>query len=378
MLLTPYMNVYLDESGNSGELGMQEVHLLSQPFFVLAAIGIPNSMVDIVRTKVDQMKKEHNILADELKSKALFQRKAPFILALIKYLHADGFPIFVESVYKKYFLATFLIETAILPQGRGMDTETLDASETPVDRPRIAEIVCNEVSDATFSALCEACTTRSKPTFEAYLDRVIAEFEMLSGRLKDAHYLLSHIKLTRQLYKHLLDRGEGDAHKRFLPEPDQLNKKSITLLPHIQCLNSICARAEKYRVDSCFLPLTFVHDEQREYSSALRDNFESFKRMPPLPPEISRLVPHLASEFSREASLDFQDSKNEPLIQIADIIAGVVSRILKQWNANETIRDEYWQVLRLLYSRPHKSAGVNLVMPHSSVDALQHRVDSVA
>lgn len=255
--------------------------------------------------------------------------------------------------------------------------EILDATNTPTIRPRIAELIYNEVSDKTFHLFCEACTRQSDLTFQKYLDAITSEFEGLSSRQEDAGHLLPHIRLTRKMYSESVDNGEKHAHKNFLPEPDRLKDKDITLLPHIYALNNLCGRAEKYRTESGFMPLTFIHDVQREYSLALQDNFEAFKRMPAFPPELRRVAPRLQLDFSEESIFKFEDSKNEPMIQVADVIAGTIGRFLKQWQANEVIRDEYWQVLALLFDQSHGSAGINFVMPHSSVATLQCFVDEL-
>jgi hypothetical protein len=370
MLLSPYIILYIDESGNSGEVSTHEEHLRQQPYFVLAAVGVPANQADAARSKIKELKTKHRIHADELKSGPIYKKKAPFILELVQTLYNEGYPIFAEIMDKRYYLSMMISEWTLL-KGVGLEHEILDHTNTPIIRPRIVGFLCHNLAYSTFAALCEACIKPGASTFEQYIEALISDLRNLGRIYSDAAELMTLAEFTQRHYKELIQTGDPNAHEHFLPEPDPCGGRDVRLLPHIYAMNHICARAEKYRTDLGFLPVAFVHDMQHAYSAALLDNFEAFKSLPPLPLAIQRVAPRIRLEFPSEASLRFEDSKSDLLIQAADVIAGTIGRSFAQWDNNEALRDEHWKINRLLgrYPEVHPSLGVNYVAPHSKIHA---------
>ncbi|MCG8421461.1 MAG: DUF3800 domain-containing protein [Proteobacteria bacterium] len=371
------MKLYLDESGNSGETSIEEEHLEAQPFFVLAGIGIPSSHIELSARKVEELTRTHRIQSQELKARSLYKKKPVFIQELVSWISDSKIPVFVEAMDKKYFLAIQVVSTVILPGGSGLPLERLDRSSTPILHPHIAELVCTTFSDETFSLLCRAYTCATDLAFERYLDAVIEELIALERRGIDVgQWLLAAVYRTREIFEHLVETGENKVHRQFMLESDKCRGRDVNLLPHTYAFSSIVGRAEKYRLDRGYLPLSFVHDNQHAYSSALQSVLDSIANLPAIPESIRDNFPRIESDISCETDLSFSDSKSDVNVQIADVLAGTLNAFLRQWKMGDEIRPEYWDTVRMIceLSEIHGSLGINFVMCHSDVESLQRSI----
>lgn len=109
------MKYYIDESGNTGDIGFTKNRLDfgGQPIFSLACIGIKD--LSALEEKVTELKATHKIRSDELKTTSLYKEKPKFIKDIFKYIKSEELPFFIEIVDKKYQLAVTIVNHYILP-----------------------------------------------------------------------------------------------------------------------------------------------------------------------------------------------------------------------------------------------------------------------
>lgn len=76
------MNIFIDESGNTGDLIKENMDLdfAGQKIFVLSAIKPNQNSIPIIEKHVQELRKKHKIKSDELKSTKLFKNNPKFIL----------------------------------------------------------------------------------------------------------------------------------------------------------------------------------------------------------------------------------------------------------------------------------------------------------
>ncbi|MCT8767822.1 DUF3800 domain-containing protein, partial [Glaesserella parasuis] len=78
------MNIFIDESGNSGDLIKKNMDLnfAGQRIFVLSALKFDDNLRLKLENKVRELKEKYKINSNELKSTSLFKKKPEFILDL--------------------------------------------------------------------------------------------------------------------------------------------------------------------------------------------------------------------------------------------------------------------------------------------------------
>lgn len=96
------MKIYIDESGNTGDLSLnnKDLSFSQQPVFVLAGVTFHNE--GLLLGYIQQLKSKYKINPDkELKSTLLLKKKPSFILELVELLTNSKASFFIEVVDKK-------------------------------------------------------------------------------------------------------------------------------------------------------------------------------------------------------------------------------------------------------------------------------------
>ena len=95
---------YLDESGNSGDVIPKSSSdpFSGQPSFALAGIGFPRE--EQADCLLQELKERYRIQSTELKASQVF-KKPEFIQKLFQEIIELNYPLFIELMDKKYFIA---------------------------------------------------------------------------------------------------------------------------------------------------------------------------------------------------------------------------------------------------------------------------------
>ncbi|MNW37253.1 hypothetical protein D3C74_142920 [compost metagenome] len=360
------LTIYVDESGNTGDVFVKKAEdffFNSQPYFVLAAVGIPNRLESNVKEIINDLRANYRIQSDELKVK-----NKPFSIELMQNVFDMGMPIFVEVTHKKYFLSIQLCNLIIKPL-----IDDLEVTDEFLEFKRSsADLILNIFPDSIYFEFCKVCRTRDTSSFELFMytlhqfllnepDMVIYA-ELVEENMKEYIHLKQEYNLPKPAYEF------------FLPLPDK-NKRGelINSLPHIPSLANICMRAEKYRQIRGMSKINYIHDEQKQLWDILFDN-------------VSFLMQNLDVNYFNNSHLKYSISPNLPTdtsltvgvseenngILIADVIARSFYRYWVDYEKKSILDKDYSELFRKLQQPQHKSYfGVNMVLPQIQVDQFQ-------
>ncbi len=362
----------IDESGNSGEVIVKNRtldELRNQPYFSLGCIGIPNNQLRILSNHIESLKNKYNIHLAELKTQKIYKKKPMFIYDLLKYLYNNKYPLFIELMDKKFYLATQITSSCFFPPTSGVLLNEIGVFACQ----GCAEYLYFELPDSIFSLFCKACRD---PSHENYYS-VFIDLEDFLKRQHDeiAASILMHLISSKEDYENSKNR---DAFKRFLPLPDMSKRNEIiSLLHHVNAFANICARIQKYCVDFNIGEIKIKHDEQNYFDEIIMDNFRKMIELPTsfkLPTYIEQRADF---KMPCKMTLTFARSRDCLELQIADIVAGTVNRIWRDFKDRNLKDDIYRDVMNSIlfrYPEMHSSIGVNCVTSKIELEQLQKLV----
>jgi len=367
------LTVYIDESGNSGEVfvNLETIkHFHNQPYFVLAGIGIANMDAKEIEGEILRLKSAYKINSSELKASKLF-KKPKFILDLFEYLERKNCPFFVELMDKKFYLAIQVVDYFIFPP------PTLSMMPANVQKiwlktkPQLANYIYENFSDSLFTNLCEAYSHYDKHYFEKILDSFIEELKQKKDEESEA--ILGHTIKTKEEYEELAAKKDlpREAFTYFLRLPDRFEVKEVSLLPHVEALFNLCARVEQYRYDKNLSPVKFIHDEQKAYENIFKDCFDNMKQFNIGIFELQPFFDKSKFQLAKDNRLEFANSNASIFIQIADLLSGFVLRSWAEFFENGYLPQEQlmiWNILATNNQR-HRSLGVNMVVSKSNAES---------
>lgn len=356
---------YLDESGHSGDAIKtgDRFDFKDQPFFVLAAVGLEDE--EAVSAKLTELRQKHRLPVGELKAKSLLSKPA-FVGELVTWLCEQAFPIFVELVDKKYFIAVHIVNTQVLPPSAGV----AESLEVTFFRNQVADFIYEHAPDDVFESYVSACLA---PSAELVRQSLQCQIDFASTAMPTATSSMVAEAMQKMCIESLDDleqmlTDDSSAFQRFLPSPDKNKRnKLVWMLPNLTSFTSIYARINKY-LDGKIADVRLVHDVQLEYENILRDTkglAETLGRSGSLPE-----IPHANYQFSESSSLEFAVSHESLGIQMADLIAGAVMRFCRARKlGDESQMSDHIQTLGALLwvTDGNTGLGVNQVVPADEV-----------
>ena len=336
---------YLDESGHGGDLigagGVSE-----QPFFVLTCIGVGDTAA--LAACLDGIRDELGLSAGELKAQKL-QRKLPLAAERLReFLASQDWPLFLEVVDKRFFLAVHMVEYLLCASTGGhVDVASKNA---------MAEFLCDFDASPAFDAYLEACRTPE-------IGRVAVAVDALWGWLETRDEDIARtVQILTMLARDRL-RLKTAAAESFLPlAATGATGKPVWILPNLQSFTNIYARINVWSSGGLDR-IELIHDTQLQYEGVLSDAKAIMEAMPadtPLP-----WTPFADYHLAQQASLIFSASDEELCIQAADLLAGFVMRYLRQAATSSRLLPADWQTpfLKLaLDGHPIMATGVNFMM----------------
>jgi hypothetical protein len=349
---------FLDESGNTGDLVKLpfDINFASQPFFALSCIQVKDC--DALDKYIDVLRKSHKVQGDELKSKNLYKSKPQFIYDLFYYIEKERLPFYVEVVDKKYCIAVSIVNHQIVPPYfQQFDSEL----QSHGFRNELADYLSEHLPLKCYEAFFDACITKSESSLLKSMKTLRHYFRSSDFKFKYKREALSCLQATIKFY-HDDKTPKIDLVRNFIPIPD-INKKGndINLLPHVHSWFNIMAKVNKNH-NGNISDVTFFHDQQDHFDDILLFCSEQIKNFN----GINQFDPTTDFNIKGDISLEFPDSKKSSGVQLADVLAGFVSRYVMDFLYSETTIDEKYHnafmKLRESYS-PNNNFGVNFVLP---------------
>lgn len=367
------MNIFIDESGNSGDLIRKNMDLdfAGQRIFVLSAIKIDDSKYSQLERTIKDLKKKHKINSKELKSTTLFKKKPGFIFDLIIELARTKTELLIEIVDKKFYICCSIVNHQIFPPYFTGDES--DGS-FQLQRNIISDYLTRNLTEKEFQAFANSCIELNEESLNASWNALL-EF----SNIKSDNYsniLSNHINKTKDDYEIFKQRfGVDSALNKFVPIPDiGKHNQKIYLLPQISCLTNIIARVNH---GTDLDKVKFLHDEQKYFDNIMLENVN-------LMPELVDIdISFHYANFSvlRKPIVLFENLSSDNLfIQIADIISGFMMRYVCKVVNDEKLEPIYHEIFYLInilsQISPQSGTGINFVMDRKSLSKLNVNVMS--
>ncbi|USQ98436.1 DUF3800 domain-containing protein [Caulobacter sp. RL271] len=344
--------LYLDESGHGGDVAGGG-GFAQQRLFTLACVGVGEPRLLV--SELERLRAEFKIPPGELKSKTLKTRLTPIALALIAFFRAQGWPIFIEAVDKRYFLAIHIVQHMLCGDLNGGYVDQ-------VSRNAMAELLADWDAAPAFTAYMGACR---EPSIEKIRIALQTLWDWLETRDEEI------ARTTQILTMFARDRaGRADADPLgFLPLADiGPGGRPVWILPNLQCLTNIYARINLW-AGRQVKDLQLIHHAQLQYESVLRDGKTLMEALGGQGAEI--WTPFADYGLEESASLRFASSDEEPCIQAADIVAGAVMRCMRRSLEDPASLFQYDKALLealVDLGNPFTANGVNFVMTTRDLD----------
>ena len=342
------MKIYIDESGNSGDLVQRKIDLTfsNQNIFTLSAVKIPEDVYSKLEKEfIPELKKKYKIQSGEIKSSNLFDKKPKVILEIVDYIKDNNIDYFIEITDKKYYICNSMVIYQVIPP-YFISREELNG-ERKVLREIYMDIFIRNIGESEYQCFFEACQNINE---ESLLNSFHTLKKFFSEKIKEEKDLylkiiyqciVNDIGISIEDYFDIKDKeGLDNAVRKFLPIPDE-NKKGqlIYLLPQISSLTNLVARVNYFNGN--LEDINFIHDQQVHFDNILSYNVEKMLDVGETGYKFTN------SNFNIEKPVDITfdaDSKDNVGIQIADILSGFTMRYMQKRFKNEDMDSIYHEI----------------------------------
>lgn len=279
------MDLFIDESGNSGNITKYEQMIASERFYTLSYVALDKEDVITIQNEINRQLEKINFKLSELKFKNI--KHYPEVIHLIQSILLDyNIDFHIEAMEKKYLLAMNIDQYLINPYYCSNNPSKATADEINKS--------LNE-NDAT-----KIFDFFKSNTIEEYIANSI-NIKEIFNRTCDGKYrstVMENIDYSIEL----LHNNMGLS--KFIPLPDFDNKGNyLSCYHHIYCLsNCILIAKEKYN------DISVIHDELNMYDRYVQEEIKN----------------------NHNVDICFRNSKDNIGIQIADILSGMIRNILEE------------------------------------------------
>lgn len=314
--------VYIDESGNSGDVAGQAATLLAQPTFVLAGV-VEDEQAGAADEVVRRVRVDYKLQAKDLKWKS-FAKKPRALVALVRALREMSIVPFAELMSKRHYLASNLM-TYLLGRRRVdySDERQLAIANACAD---LLSVDVGHEALLAYAALSKAPTPEKLETvlllLRVGIHNAIEEERIPADRVPFAAFA-DH--LVNDVVREWHSNCTSERLDLFVQEPDtSLGGHRLGLLPQVQAFSNLVARVNMHQ--SGRHEVCLVHDEQSEFGPLIRQYFELLitnRYAPQLSAHTTHAKAPVSWDFSgTKFTLRFDDSAHCAGIQIADVLAG--------------------------------------------------------
>ena len=348
---------FIDESGNTGDLvrAGSAFDFGAQPIFCLACFGEDDEAG--LSAAIDELKARHCVRLRELKAAKLYGKPA-FIGDVVRLLAHRSAPVLVEVVQKRFMIGAYLVSHQLVALGDSL----LGDSEGRAFARTLAEFVGAAAPDHVLGAFVGACNS---PSHQAVVAALTTTRDWAAG-YKPSFELNEVVRGLAQLGLDQIEASDepDDAFsfRRFLPTPDQgPSGKPMWMLPSLSSFTNIYARINLSRRHD-LSAVKILHDEQRYFEKAIKDGKAAAERLGAR--GAVPIAPFADYDFIDQAILEFGRSEDHVGLQVADVIAGFVTRHigtrLSQGGRARAPLDEAFYELQCMTDE-RRGLGVNFV-----------------
>lgn len=316
--------VYIDESGNAGDVAGAPAPFTAQPTFALAGV-VEEEGSDAAAGLIRDLRASHHLQAPDLKWKSFAKNPRAF-LQLVRSLPGAGLVPFVELMDKRHYVANNIV-TYVLGNRR-LDFGDKELRTMAND---FAEVLTADIGDAALLAYAQLAKEPTNDRFETFLLMLRAGIhEAIERTLAEARnpQKLAVLMFMDEVLDGVVvpwrDAGAQDV-QRFVQDPDESNAgHRLGLLPQVQAFSHLCRRLNGHLSDQNEVRL--IHDEQNEFR-ALIEHYLAVLTSNAHVLALEGQTVHADTPGSwsfppEKFHLAFGDSEATAGVQIADILAG--------------------------------------------------------
>jgi len=296
-----------------------------QPSFCLAAImeGEEGEFDELGREILRTYQRQRSELKSKTAPPAAYTKLFDVLLERRR-------PIVVEAVDMELYAIDHVVSFVLhaVPLASGRDIDASERANTFADT--LIEAGVNDLVLPPYRAFAK---DPREETGRPFVDAMTTALAGAIERHRDRREVLTAMEraLRETLEARRSEHAEVEAYWRsFLPPPDETQAANPqTMLPHTSSFSGVCWRLNKLAGGT---PFVVRHDEQNEFGPILRATLQQLEAFPRgLAMQLNRSAHGRFQDFvfpPGRAALEFVRSEDTPGVQLADLVAGFVTRRL--------------------------------------------------
>lgn len=343
------MKIYIDESGNSGDLIQRKIDLTfsNQNIFTLSAVKISEDVYSkMEREFIPELKKKYKIQGNEIKSSNLFDKKPKAILEIVNFIKDNNIDYFIELIDKKYYICNSIVMHQVIPIYFIPREEEANGT-CQILREICIDILTRNIGELEYQYFFDACKNINEDSLLGSFNGLKKFFlrkadEELDPYLKSIYQsIVQSVDMSIEDYFDIKkEEGLDYAVRKFIPIPDENKKGKLTyLLPQISSLTNLVARVNYFNGN--LEDITFIHDQQVHFDDMLSYNVQQMLEVGETEYKFTN------SDFNIEKPVDITfdaDSTNNVGIQVADILSGFTMRYIQKRLKSEDMDSIYHEI----------------------------------
>ena len=301
--------------GNTGSIRLKnngKWNFAGQEFFSLCGVAVPTEKVNQIESFVNNINQKYKIQGELKYAKARVKmNRLELIQEIISCLKTTRSELFIEIVDELFCVAMIITDYCVFPY-----YDTYNIRGRWYCKQIFANYICDNISNALLDKFARFFDANSKDKAE-----LINLCLLLAGECNKNKQIVDNISETIDSVTNYSELGLRE--KNLFPLADKYNSgmSSIAVEPQINSLNNILLQAKQNDLQI----ENIVHDNITTISKAIEKN---------------------AKLIYQNTPITFFDSKNEPILQLTDVICGLVlSSVKKCVIDGESVEREFYDII---------------------------------
>lgn len=329
-------HIYIDESGNTGNIEINENLIWNygmQTHFALGAIYVAENSLKDLKEKIQEILHKYDPeLGDkkELKSKAKYKFKEKLYEDLIDILVSNDVGFLFDIANKKYKVIMNMVDYCIYPYYfyESMN-EILEFRQEKIN---VTTDLYNRMEEKDIKKFIDLCQYMGdeEDIINLFLDYLYSLRDFyISSKSKE------NVKIQNNINKVINFIISGNykklSIKNLLPVKDYNNKGSKeSFLPNVDAYNNLIGQISQFGLS--YLDSIYIHhDEQKQFSQVLFDWSDV-----------------LREKGCNINKVEFCDSKDDIIIQLSDFFTGNILRLYKEISSKTFLNRNDRELISLL------------------------------
>lgn len=293
--------LFIDESGKTGtqrySSGSWNFH--NQPYFALCGLLVPSQNINELSEFVGDLKKKYKIQGEIKSTKSTVRKKSKDImLDLWDKQKKLGCELYLELVNKKFCTAMMITDYCIFPY-YDIDIERYNSPEGTSVRKLLANYTYESITDNLLGEFNDFFDNNSKDVnkLKILCEKLVSE--------TDNEFVIKMINETIDSINSSSALGLSIDNLFPLIDNYKENHSTVAISPHINSFNNILNRIGN------LTSLTIIHDKINDLDEAIKNNLK------------------LRNPQNIPNTINFNDSKKNNLLQVADFWCGYIKNSIK-------------------------------------------------